>query len=257
METELQTQQDTSYQCYDSLDTYLVEKCVYHPFPQTEFQCNHFVSESHPTTYRQVRQTLLEISTRKHSLDKINISIRKAKVEIERLKKKIEECTDEYDKQLYQIEIDDIQIDISVWNRKIEQCHIEMRYFLDFVKRYCLTEEDTQKYFDLNAEEEHKYWIARMAKQTSIDIITTGRLGPGNLDSVLMMPEEDQVKTLQLALNYAGAVNAGVDALKESAEKSIRFLRDEIPNNKFLEENSNVTSEKKSLQSTDKSETSQ
>lgn len=240
---------------YDDFDNYLIKSSQEYPFPQTEFQCNNFVSGSHPTLYRQMRQTFLEIDTRKHSGDKINISIRKTELQIEKLEKEYEQSSDEYRKREIEIELDDLDLDMKVWNKKLLQCHTEMRYFLDWVKKHCPNEADTIKYLELDDEEEHKYWIARMAKQTSIDIITTGRLGSGNLDSIMQMEEEDQVKTLQLALSYAGAVNAGVEQLKLESEKSIRFLRDEIPNNKFLEENSNVTSETKSIQSSNQSET--
>jgi len=246
---------ESNHFAYDEFEEYLIEKSVDTPFPQTEFQCNHFVSGSHPTFYRQVRQTLIELNSRKHSLEKIKISVRKCELEIEKIKNNIEKSEDDYERKLLEIELDDILLDLRVWHKKIKQCHIEMRYFLDWLKQNCGSVEEADKFFEQDDEEEHKYWIARMAKQTSIDIITSGRLGAGNLDAILQMPEEDQVKTLQLALSYAGAVNAGVDQLKLNSEKTVRFLRDEIPNNKFLEENSDVTSETKSLQSTDKSQT--
>lgn len=251
----MKTDLESKIYVYDKFEEHLIEKCVNQQFTQTQFQCNHFVSGSHPTLYRQVRQTLTELSTRKHALEKIKISIRKANLEIKRLQNKINETNDQYEKELIEIELDDINLDLGVWKTKINQCHIEMRYFLDWIVKTCGNIQEAEKFFNDNDEEEHKYWIARMAKQTSIDIITTGRLGPGNLDSILQMPEEDQIKTIQLALSYAGAINAGVDQLKLNSEKTIRFLRDEIPNNKFLEENSNVTSETKSIQSADKSQT--
>jgi len=226
----------SNHHSYDEFDTFLIEKTKTHPFPQTQFQCDYFVSGSHPTLYRQVRQTLLEINTRKHSLDKLIISKRKLEVEMKRQQDKISNCEDLYDKQILEIELDDMKIDMGVYEKKIEQAHIEMRYFLDFVKGVCEKEEDTQKFFDLDAEEEKKYWIARMAKQSSVDLISSGRLGSGNIDSILMMSEEDQVATLQLALNYAGAIGAGVENLKLNAEKEIKFLGEGLPNQKYLEE---------------------
>lgn len=255
MDKEFSIQTDSSPHSYDSFDNYLIEKSTYHAFPQTEFQCNHFVSGSHATLYRQVRQSLLEISTRQHGIEKINISVKRTKIQIEKCKKKIEETDDVFEKQLAEIEIEDLSIDLCVWKKKLEQAHIELKYFLDFVKNVCADETEAERYFELNEEEEHKYWIARLAKQLSIDIITSGRLGSGNLDSILQLPESDQIKTMQLALNYSGAINAGVDNLKLNAEKTIRFLKDELPNKNYLEENSDVTSESKSLQSTDKSQT--
>ena len=43
--------------------------------------------------------------------------------------------------------------------KKVDQAEIEIQYFLDYLKRTCGTLEATDKFFELNDEEEHKYWI--------------------------------------------------------------------------------------------------
>lgn len=236
-EKEFLAKTDQNPHTYDEFETFLIEKSKNHPFPQTEFQCSHFVAGSQQTLYKQIRQTLMEIDTRKHSIEKIEIAVRKTNLEMKKNRDAYEKSDDPYEKEMLDIELDDMKIDMGVYEKKLEQSHTELKYFLNIVKNVCSTEEDTDKYFELNSEEEKKYWIARMAKQSSVDLIAYGRLGAGNIDSILMMPEEDQVATLQLALNYAGAISAGVEQMKLNAEAEIKFLRDELPDTKYLETN--------------------
>lgn len=257
MEKEFLNQIDSSSQSYDAFDNFVIENSFTNPFPQTDYQCLHFVTGSHPTVYRQVRQSFLEISTRKHSIEKIIVSIKKAYLKIEKLKRDISKTDDDIEQQLLEADIQDLEADLTMWKKRKLQAELEMRYFLDAVRNLCSNNSDiAEKYLEGDPEEERKYWIARMAKQASLDIIATGRIGSGNLDSILMMPEDEQIKTLNVALKYAGAVNAGLDNIKLNAEKTIRFLGDDIPDKNYLEENSDDESrETKSLQSTDKSET--
>ena len=72
--------------------------------------------------------------------------------------------------------------------------------------------------------EEHKYWIARMAKQCAIDLLTTGRVQSGNLESMLMMKPEDQAAITDLALTYSTAMNHSIGKFKEIAENKVENM---------------------------------
>ena len=82
---------------------------------------------------------------------------------------------------------------------------------------------------ELKEAEEHKYWIARMAKQASVDLLTTGRIQAGNLDSMLQMSPEDQAAVTDLALTYSTAVNRSVGAIKEAAEDRVEKMMEGKP----------------------------
>ena len=81
--------------------------------------------------------------------------------------------------------------------------------------------------------EEHKYWIARMAKQSAIDLLTTGRIQSGNLDSMLMMSPEDQAAVADLALTYSTAMNRSIGGIKEAAEQRVDRMLDGKPPQMF------------------------
>jgi len=229
----------TLFQDFDEFDHYLIDRANTHPFPQTRYQCNHFVTDSHPTDYRAVRQTLLELATRKHSNKKIQINMKKAYIEIARKQKQIEETTDPFDAQMLEVEIEDLQLDIEQYEKKIQQCNLELRYYLDSIKEKCTTPEDTDKYFADNDDEERKYWIARMAKQSATDMIGYGTVSAGQIDSLLMMPKEDQEKSLNLAMRYAGAINKGIDQIRLRAESEVKYLGDDLPVTHMLEDGTN------------------
>ena len=54
-----------------------------------------------------------------------------------------------------------------------------------------------------------------MAKQAAMEMASQGRIGIGNLDSIAQMEEEDQIKTLQIAIQYSGLLNVGMEKLKQ------------------------------------------
>ena len=253
--TDLQSRTLNGKSCqFSQFENELIHAAWDHVFTQSEYQCNYFVSQSHPTFYRQVRQTLLELATRKHSLEKIKINLRKVTVEIAIKEKEIAEETDENKRELLIIQRDDFLLDKGVYLRKERQCNMELKYFTDWLQRHGINEDNAEEYFKEDQQQERAYWIARLAKQSSLDLMTTGRLGSGNLDSILNMEEEDQVEVLGLSLRYAGAINASVEHMKLESEKEIRFSPEALPDTSFLEEQiHNATP--KNLQPADKSET--
>lgn len=195
----------------------------------TEYQCQQFVANSQLTPYKMVRQALLEIETRYHAYFEIRNSLRKSEIHRKKLQKQIEATPDELDKELLSIDLEKLDYDITIYQRKFLQSETEMKAFIDIVKRYATTEEELKPYLELNEEEEKKYWVARMGKQAALDIIAFGRVGSGNMDSIAMMPQEDQLNTLQLAVQYSGLINAGLHKVSLEVQNTV---------DKYLEDNS-------------------
>jgi hypothetical protein len=106
--------------------------------------------------------------------------------------------------------LDKNEYDLTIYKRKLIQAEREINAFIDVVKHFAKSEEDLRYFAEDNPEEERKYWIARMGKQAAIDVISFGRVGSGNMESIAMMPEEDQVESLTLAMKYSGMVQAGI-----------------------------------------------
>ena len=170
---------------------------------QTDYQNEHFVMNSHVTKYRQIRQALLEIENRHHGIRKIKLDGRRDEIKIKALRRDLESCEDELEAELIRIDIEDMESDIEIRNRKVARAEQEMDAFVKRVQDNVENEEDIHRYFDQDPEEEKKYWIARMGKQAAMDILSFGRISTGNLDSISMLPEEEQLQVLSIGFQYS------------------------------------------------------
>ena len=63
-----------------------------------------------------------------------------------------------------------------------------------------------------------------MAKQSAVDMLSSGTINQGNMESILQMNEKDQVKCIDAAMKYSGVVNAGINALRAESEAAIKYL---------------------------------
>ena len=212
---------------FKDYDLDIIRSSIVANMGMTEYQCQQFVANSQLTPYKMVRQALLEIETRYHAYTEIRNSLRKNEIYRKKLQMQIDATVDELDKQLLQIDLEKMDYDITIYQRKFAQSEGEMKAFIDVVKRYAKTDEELAPYLELNEEEEKKYWIARMGKQAALDIIAFGRVGSGNMDSIAMMPSEDQLNTLQLAVQYSGLINAGLHKVSLGVQEQVnQYLED-------------------------------
>lgn len=219
---------------------------------QTRYQSKHFVANSQITPYKQVKQSLMELEVRYHAYQEIRASLRKAQVMRKKMIKQQSEFDDELDKELIQVDIEKNDYDISIWKRKLRQSEYEIKTFLDIIKQYIKTPEDIEYFKGHNEEEERKYWIARMGKQAAMDIIAFGRVGSGNMDSIAMMNQEEQLETLTLAIQYSGLINAGLGKISNNVQNTVQNYLDQqgtnitsILENLSTNENIQLTSEPK------------
>lgn len=194
----------------------------------TPYQCTHFVAQSQITPYKMVRQALMELEVRYHSYNEIKNNLRKADIMRQKLIRQRDSLPDPLDQEMCQIDIDKADYDITIYKRKFNQSEKEIRSFIDVIKRFAPTEEDLQKFLVDDPEEERKYWVARMGKQAAMDIISYGRVGSGNMDSIAMMAEEDQLHALRKAVEYSGLVQAGLSKISMDVQTTVdKYLKSE------------------------------
>jgi hypothetical protein len=63
-----------------------------------------------------------------------------------------------------------------------------------------------------------------MAKQASVDMVTTGRIGAGNLDSIAMMAPQDQALTIGSALVNSKKLTSGINRIEEALSTNNNLL---------------------------------
>ena len=103
-----------------------------------------------------------------------------------------------------------------------------MDSFLTIIKEYIKEEKDLPHFIEMNDQEEANYWIARMGKQAALDIISYGRISSGNMDSIALMPEKDQVESLKIAVRYSTMIQGGLDKLNVQLQPELnKFMTGE------------------------------
>ncbi len=190
-----------------------LEASIHFNSGMTRYQCEHFVADVQLTPWRKVRQAMMELETRYHAYVEINTSLKKAEVLRKKFIREYEHTPDELEKEMIAINLDKNDYDITIWKRKLKQSEIEIKYFLDIVEEYVDDDHPIEYFMTEHEEEERAYWIARMGKQAAMDIVAFGRIGTGNMTSIMDMPEEDQVRTLEIAVKYSGMIGGGIDKI--------------------------------------------
>lgn len=74
---------------------------------------------------------------------------------------------------------------------------------------------------------EREYWISRMGKQAAMEMLSYGKIGTGNLESIMHMPHADQDKIIRGALEYTKQFETGIVAIEKDVEqKLINMLKE-------------------------------
>ena len=188
-----------------------------------DYQMEHFVVKSQVTKFRQLQQALIEFRSRVESLDTYHVE--KERMVIQKLKweRKLQEETDDLEIRLINLEINELAKNISITDKRIRHVERERGFFENQLLKDFDSVEELENYIE-DPENERLYWISRMAKQAAMEMVSQGRIGIGNLDSIAQMGEEDQIKTLQIAIQYSGLLNIGMEKLKQEVVPALQRL---------------------------------
>ena len=83
-----------------------------------------------------------------------------------------------------------------------------------------------------------------MAKQAMLDMISYGRVGTGNLDSILMMSAEQQKQVLSLASSYTVFIDKNINQLMSNATTNSFSIEESLRNQLKLGEADKPDTEK-------------
>ena len=194
----------------------------------SDFQSRYFVVNSQVTDYRKVRQALLEIETRIAARKQIDRENKKTEINLKIKQRDLQSETRELEKELVLVDIDQLEYDLSVYKSKVRVVDEEIEEFSKLVLEIVSSVEELETYKQHNEELEREYWIHRMAKQAGVDMVTTGRIGAGNLDSIAMMSPEDQALTIGSALISSKKLTAGINAIEEAVNSNANLLSSEF-----------------------------
>lgn len=195
----------------------------------SDFQSRYFVVNSQVTDYRRVRQALLEIETRISAKKQIVRDCKRSEIKLKIKERDFTIELSDLEKELILLDIDQLQYDISVYSKKLRVVEEELDGFVKLVLEIVPTLADLETYKEHNEELEREYWIYRMAKQASVDMVTTGRIGAGNLDSIAMMSPQDQALTIGSALLNSKKLTSGINRIEEALDTNSNLLGSNFP----------------------------
>ena len=232
------------------------------------FKIEHFVGNSELTPYKKMRQFLVEIQIRQDSYLNIENALAKAKVQLEIEEEKLKVAPTELEKKYCALEIFNLKKDIKKYEFNRRQALQEKD---DFVK--CIQDlhnSDKGKLEDgtpllevfgnkeLEEKLEKEYWIIRLAKQASNDLLATGKIQSGNLDALAMLDSKDHEQALQLVcdkvvrhdgamqLMYRKAYESAAQGLTDQTTKTRLLsmgISDTMKDDKIMKETLSLTQE--------------
>jgi len=186
--------------------------------PYSQFQSESFVINSEVTDHRKIQQVSLEVRARMRALQQCQYDIKKAELKIKKFQRALAEETDDIEQELLELEIKNIEYDIKTTTVVMEQSHIELQTHLAILRKIAPenTLEVLKHYKDNWEEKEKEYWTKRMGKQAMMDLLMTGKIQSGNLDSLLGMPEDTRKAAIGYALLQTSKVEKGITELADA-----------------------------------------
>jgi hypothetical protein len=157
-------------------------------------------------------------------------------------------------KEMVDLTIADKMIDLRKFKRNLKDAYRERQGFIDLIKEFLEREDSVLpdgttliEIFgnpELEEKYEHEYWTVRMAKQAMLDMISYGRIGTGNLDSILMMDPEQQKQVLSLAAAYTVSIDKNINQLMTHATVNNFSIEESLKNQLKLTTPNKIETEK-------------
>jgi hypothetical protein len=254
MENEQGYKYDRSNFINNPFDEKLMQISENMSFALPKYKAYNFVGGAQITPYARLKQWLLELRGREDAVEHLEYTVRKMEIEIEMDRESKEFITDFKRKELVDLTIADKMIDLRKFKRNLKDAYSERQGFIDLIKEFLESDEsvlpDGTKLIDvfgnkeLEEKFEHEYWTVRMAKQAMLDMISYGRIGTGNLDSILMMDPEQQKQVLTLASAYTISIDKNINQQMTLATTNNFTIEESLKNQLRLIEPNKIETEK-------------
>lgn len=221
-------------------------------FQMTKFKMNHFVGDAQVTPFAKLKQLIIELRVRDEGLINLNFDKRKIETECKIIQKKMNEETDELEKELLQIELERKQRVLKISRQRYEDVSKERDQFFELIEEFNNSPEaylpDGRKIIDVMSDPkeeeilEEQLWTARLAKQSALDMATGGRIGLGNMEAISNLDREKQAEVLFLASDYGNRLESAINFLRnESAARLNIEFKDNAKITEVLKFNSAET----------------
>jgi len=186
----------------------------------TEFELKNFIVGAQLSPHRKLRQIVLEGNVREDNITNSGFDLSIANSELAILKEELDEESNLHRGNIISVEINRKIIQIENIKKQIKRNEKE----LSFIEKEFVAMDSE---FGTNIieeillpsnenEAETNYWIERLSRQASNDVIATGRISTGNIDAILNLPDNIKGTTLIEAIRKTGIIE---DVIKEEQLK--------------------------------------
>lgn len=196
-------------------------------YAYSHYQMGSYVVNTNITDWRKAKQCLIEIEHRTQSIEDRTYDDKKKAAEIEIKKEELEAETSPAKQKLLKIEIEEFELHLERNRRRIKQIENERDRYIEEFQAIMPDKTSMEEMKNNTEEKEREYWISRMGKQAAMEMLTYGKIGTGNLESIMHMPHQDQAKIIRGAIEYTKQFETGIVAIEKDVEqKLIAMLKD-------------------------------
>jgi hypothetical protein len=155
----------------------------------TDFQIKNFVVGAQLTPLKQLHQAAIEIEAREGNLRQSDFEEKKQNLKIKILNEKLKRTTDDLERAELELEILVVENKLEAILRERTRMDYELKSFYEVVD-YFNENYDIEEMLSMKDTLDIDYWVKRLSKQASLDLVSTGRISNGNLSAMMDMPEE-------------------------------------------------------------------
>lgn len=195
------------------------------------FKIKHFVGDAQITPYQKYKQFLLEIRGREEVIENLLMNIAKQEAMIEVIYEEMNELTSPAKIKLKEFDLITNKNDLIKIHRRLTQAYTERKNFIAALEEMYETGEAylpdgtdlkdaiVNEEMSLRLEKEH--WIQRLGKQAALDLLSSGKIGTGNMDAISMMDTDEAVAALDVAVDWATRVNSAMEQIQSDKLKQL------------------------------------
>jgi len=208
------------------------------------FKARHFVGHANITPYGAMKQYFLELNSREELLVSQEYELEKNQLEIDKAEHNLKNTNDEFEIREIQIELKKARRVRTGMLRKLRNAREERLMYVHLIEELDNSEYGTlpdgtrlvEAVYDpvISEELERDYWIKRLGKQAAMDMIAYGRIGVGNMDSIVMMDKQTQRETLQTASDIAVTNEHRMNYIRDESNNRLKNGIDQLPVMQYL-----------------------
>lgn len=221
---------DKAHLADDEVD--LVNFALNKEWTNPKFKLRHFVGDAQITPFSKLRQWILEIKSREEQIERMEYETQKIELDMEIERRNADSTDDPLIKKKFELEILRMDREYVISKRRMNDYYLERQQLVDLTKELLDSPQGKTpdgrsllEVFDTQEEDEYEkeYWINRLAKQASMDMIFYGRINAGNMDAICMLPSDQQGEVLSLCYNYAGQNQALQQQIQNNVEEQLNL----------------------------------